>query len=254
MISQPFCQESSFLVRSNSTNLFVNNGKIMNINKWLSSVKGGFEEAKRQAKPVLLYFCSDTCYFCQQISMIVYRHEEVSNLIDQEFIAVQVTTEMTDVFWEYSVNCVPAWIVVDVDGFIYARCYEYFNAEEFWAFCLLALGRFYCDQGKIEAALHHLKKLLATHPQSPYAPEAFFLRSLCFYINTRNPQHFKDAYLEISHTHPNSIWCKRSLVLYAHPHIIVDWDATRRQHCNYWDSEDAFTKCFATYFYPLMEH
>lgn len=226
----------------------------MTLNEWFSSVDEGYGEARRLARPVLLYFYSNTCFYCQRFSMVVYRQQEVFDLVGNEFVGVRVSPETPDLFRAYAVSHVPAWVVTGADGFEYERLSGFRDKEEFSAFCLLALGKFYHDRGESETAQRHLERLVFNHPQSPYAPEGFFLHGLCSYLNTRDPQHFKDAFQKISQTHPESPWCKRSLVLYAHPSAVVDWDAARRQNRNYWDSEDAFAKCFATYFYPLTEH
>ena len=180
--------------------------------------------------------------------MVVYKQESVSNLIRDEFVAVRITPETPEVFRTFAVNNVPTFIIVGADGFEYERCSGFLDADGLVAFCLLALGKVYYDRHEKATAQRYLERLLLTYPQSPYVPEGIFLRGICLYLISQDPTHLTESFLHLSENHPDSIWTKRSLVLHFHPSAVFDWDAECRQHRDYWDSQDAFAKCFATYF------
>jgi len=109
--------------------------------EWYPSIHKAMAEAQWTGKPVFLFFCSDACFYCNQMDMVVYKQKALSDLIRNEFLAVRIGTDTPDVFRAYRVNNVPAFIIAGTDGFEYERYSGFIDANGLAAFCLLALGR-----------------------------------------------------------------------------------------------------------------
>jgi len=216
--------------------------------EWYSRVDRGFEEARRVGKPVLLFFYSETCFFCNQMDMVVYPQQNVADLIQGEFVPVRITPDNPDVFRAYAVNTVPAFIVTGTDGVECERRSGSLDAEALVAFCLLALGKFYHDLHETQKAQQYMERLINSYPQSPHAPEAVFLQGVYRYLISEDPVHLKTSLFALVKNYPDSIWVRRSLVLHCHPSTVADWDAYRKKRRDYWESRDAYLKAYFTYY------
>ena len=225
-----------------------------NTYKWLSNVGEGFEFARVNNKPLFLFFCSETCFFCHRTDMVVYSRQNVADLIQSEFIHVRLKPERPDVFRSFTVNKVPAFIVTDADGLECERCSGFHEAEALAAFCLIALGKFYYACHKIEKAQIYLERLISSYSRSIYAPEAVFLLGIYRYLTTHDPAHLKTSLFSLAKNYPDSIWVRRSLVLQCHPSTVTEWDIYQRQHRDYWKSQDAYLKAYFTYYNGPSDH
>jgi len=217
-------------------------------NDWYTNTDKAFEEARRTEKPVFLFFCNDTCVSCNQIDSDIFTQNPLSDLIKSEFVALRMTSDAPDVFHNYAVKNVPAFVIAGTDGLEYERCSDIFDAEGLAAFCLLALGKVYHDRNEAETAQQHVERLINSYPQSPHAPEGVFLRGVYRYIASQDPMHLKASLFMLGKNYPDSIWVRRSLVLHFHPSTVVDWEAYRRQRRDYWESQDAYLKAWCTFY------
>jgi len=182
------------------------------------------------------------------MDMVVYPQQNVAELIQNEFLPIRLTPETPDVFRAYAVHTVPAFVVTDADGLECERRSGFLDAEGLASFCLLALGKFYHDHHATEKARQYLERLISAHPKSIDAPESIFLRGVYQYIVSQNPLRLRDAFLMLAQNYPDSVWVRRSLVLYFHPSAITDWEDFRKRRLDYWESKDAFLKAYATYY------
>ena len=223
-------------------------------NKWYSSFDCGLEEARKADKPIFMFFCSETCFYCNQMDIFIYKQKEVSTFIQSEFVTLRLTPDTPDPFRTYNVKNVPTFIVAGTDGLEYNRRSGFLEAEELMAFCLLALGKIYYNRNQLESAHRHMEKLAVNYPRSIHAPEGIFLRGLYRYMTTKDPVHFRESFLMLANSYPESIWVKRSLILYCHPSAVIDWDADCKERRDYWESPDAFVKCYATIFNGPSAH
>jgi thioredoxin-related protein len=219
-----------------------------NNDAWYSSVDRGLEGARRTDKPVFMFFCSATCFYCNRMNTDVYTQKHVSDLIHSEFVALRLTPDTPDVFRTYAVKNVPAFIIAGTDGLEYERCSGFLKAEDLEAFCLLALGKFYHDRCETKTAQQYMERLVSTYPQSLHASEGVFLRGIYRYMTSQDPLQLKESFLMLANIYPDSIWVRRSLILHFYPSVVVDWETYRRQRRDYWESPDAFVKSYATYY------
>ena len=222
--------------------------------EWYSSIDKAMAEAQKTGKPVFLFFCSDTCFYCNQMDIVVYKQKTISDLIRNEFLAVRISADTPDVFRTYRINNVPAFIIVGTNGFEYERYWGILDADSLAAFYLLALGKSYQDRNETEAAQQYLERLISTYPQSLHAPEGLFLHGLYRYMTSQNPMDLKKSFLKIAKIYPDSIWVRRSLVLYFHPSAVKDWEDYHKRRLDYWESKDAFLKAYATYYNGPSNH
>lgn len=216
--------------------------------EWYANVDRGLEEARRIDKPAFMFFCSATCFYCNRMNTDVYTQKHVFDLIHSEFIALRITPETPDVFRTYAVKNVPAFIVAGTDGLEYERCSGFLKAEDLEAFCLLALGKFYHNRGETKNAQQYMERLISTSPQSLHAPEGLFLCGVYRYMTSQDPLQLRESFLMLAKSYPGSIWVRRSLILHFFPSAVIDWEAYRKQRRDYWESDDAYLKAYATYY------
>jgi hypothetical protein len=222
--------------------------------EWFSSLNRGIEESRRIVKPLFLFFRSETCFFCNQMDMVVHQRKTVADLIQGEFVPVHITPDTPDVFRTYGVTNVPVFVIAGTDGFEYERCSGFLDADGLMSFCLLALGKVFHDRNDTETAQKYLDRLISACPESFYTPEGIFLRGLYRYMTSQDPLHLRESFLMLAKIHPKSIWVKRSLIMHFHPSAVTDWEAYRKRRSDYWESQDAFVKSYATYYNGPSDH
>lgn len=220
-------------------------------NEWYTCVDNAFAEALRIDKPVFLFFCSRSCFLCHQMNIAMDTSKEVSSLIREGLVALRATPDTPEVFHTYAVKNVPELIIADTDGFEYERCTGFLDPPNLTAFFLFSLGKIEYDRGKKEAAERYIEALVENCPQSIYAPEGVLLRGIYRYQSTGETVHLKQSFETLAENYTGSIWVKRALVLHCHPSAIVNWETERKMHRDYWESQDAFVKSYATTFNGL---
>ncbi len=216
-------------------------------NNWYRDEDKTFAEAQVMGKPVFLYFCHDACIACKDIEMMIHQDQDLADLIQNHFIGLRITQDMTVMFQRYKIDLVPTFIVAGPDGTEYERFADLIGHDDLAALCLFALGKYCHDRNDTDAAQQHMEKLVDTYPHSPYAPEAIFLRGAYRYLISEDPAHLKTALFMLGKNHPGSIWVRRSLVLHLHHSSVADWDNYRKQHRDYWKSKEAYLKAYFTY-------
>jgi outer membrane protein assembly factor BamD (BamD/ComL family) len=82
--------------------------------------------------------------------------------------------------------------------------------EELIPSLLLGIGKSYFETDQFDKALGTLEKLLGEYPESGSAPEAIYLRGVCRYKSTQNPEPLKAAYEQLTAEYPSSEWTKRA--------------------------------------------
>ncbi|HOO40382.1 MAG TPA: thioredoxin family protein [Syntrophales bacterium] len=217
--------------------------------EWYSSLDKASAEARRSGKPVLLFFCSETCFFCNQMDMAVYARQDVIDLVQSEFVPLYITPGMPEIFRTYTVGEVPLLIVAEENGTEYERSVGFLDAQELMAFCLLALVKFYYDRDKAEIAKRHAERLIKDFPYGRRIPEGVFWQGVTRYQVTHDRRHFREAFETLAGNHPDSIWTVRARIFYCYPTSFIEWKNNRKNRLDYWKSRDAFLKSFAGYFF-----
>ena len=215
-------------------------------NGWHTDAETAFAEARHTEKPVLLFFGSNLCS-CNQIKTDLHQEGPLANLIRNELIGLHITTDTPDLFQTYAIKNIPTFIVAKADGIEYARSVDANTADDLTAFCLLALGKIAHEHGETARAQQFMDRLVSAYPQSLQAPEGAFLRGVYRYMTSQDPVHLKASLFMLGKNYPGSIWVRRSLVLHLHHSAVADWDACRKQHLDYWETQDAFLKAYFTY-------
>ena len=205
------------------------------INEWREDIKLGFEEAEVMGKPILMFFYSPACYFCQQMERSAFSRKEILTRLTEEFVLLRITPNAPADFRTYNIKATPAFLILGPTGMEFERFTGFLDAQSLMAFCLLGLGKWRYDLGQADIAQYHVEELTSQYPGSIHAPEGFFLRGIYRYQTTKDRSHLRESYDTLARQYPDSPWVKRSRLLHLYPCAFFKWEAYRNQGWAYWE-------------------
>ncbi len=114
--------------QSNITTDFINLGGLT----FHTSIEPGLKEAKKQSKPIFLYFRSETCYWCIKFEEEVLSDKNVIDIMNKNFVLVSIDTfRQKNISLNLNVRTTPYIIFFTKDGEEISRIPGYIPKEEF---------------------------------------------------------------------------------------------------------------------------
>lgn len=174
-----------------------------------SQLGTALSRAKAEQKGVLLEVFSPGCIGCAQMEEVTFKHQDVANFIIDKLVAVQLPVDDPAVAG-FGVHWTPTLMVLDYYGKVRERNEGFLPPDEMVAWMLLGQARIGFDSDQYNEAVIHLNTLLNGYPESPFAPEAVFLRGVARFKASHDPQNLKAAYLALQKEYPGSLWHKKA--------------------------------------------
>jgi hypothetical protein len=141
---------------------------------------------------------------------VTYPDTKVATFINSSVIPLRVAFDNQPLATDFNIKWTPTLITLDVNGKEHHRTVGFLPPEELIASLMLGMAKVDFDSERMDGALKNLEKLLKEYPKSDAAPEAMFLRGVCGYKSTHNPQPLKAAYEQLLAAYPTSEWTKRA--------------------------------------------
>ena len=141
---------------------------------------------------------------------VTYPNDRVIRFITENMIPLRVAFDAQPLSADFNINWTPAIITLDPDGKEHHRTVGFLAPEELIPSLLLGIGKSYFETDQFDEALGTLEKLLGEYPESGSAPEAIYLRAVCRYKSTQNPEPLKAAYEQLTAEYPSNEWTKRA--------------------------------------------
>lgn len=204
--------------------------------EWREDLRQSLQEATDTGKPLLMFFYSPACYFCQQMELTAFSKKELLSRLAKEFVLLRITPNTPTDFRTYNVNATPALLILGPTGMGYERFTGFLDKQGLMAFCLIGLGKWRYDIGQADIARDHVEELTSLYPGSVYAPEGLFLRGIYRYQTTKDRSHLKESYDTLARQYPDSPWVKRSRLINLYPCALFKWEAYRNQGWESWEN------------------
>ena len=141
---------------------------------------------------------------------VTYPNDRVIRFISENMIPLRVAFDARPLSADFNIKWTPAIITLDPDGNEHHRTVGFLAPQELIPSLLLGMGKSYFETDQFDEALGNLEKLLGEYPESGSAPEAIYLRGVCRYKSTQNPELLKAAYEQLTAEYPSSEWTKRA--------------------------------------------
>lgn len=141
---------------------------------------------------------------------VTYPDEKVIDFIQNALIPLRISFNAQPLASQFDLKWTPTLIVLDSQGKEHQRTVGFLSPEEFIPSLLLGIAKSHFDQERFGEALSTLEKIVSDFPKSGSAPEAIYLRGVCGYKNTHNPNPLKEAYEYLQAHYPSSEWTKRA--------------------------------------------
>ena len=141
---------------------------------------------------------------------VTYPDKKAAVFINGSVIPLRVAFDNQPLATDFNIKWTPTLITLDMNGKEHHRTVGFLPPEELIASQLLGMAKVDFDSERMEEALKILEKLLQEYPKSDAAPEAMFLRGVCGYKSTHNPQPLRAAYDQLLAAYPASEWTKRA--------------------------------------------
>lgn len=101
---------------------------------WHSSLDKGMQEAANINKPMLVYFWTSWCKYCEILEKETYVDTEVNHILKNDFVLVAINMDdQADIAQRFGVSAPPAEIFLNSDGKEITRIAGYVNADGFLA-------------------------------------------------------------------------------------------------------------------------
>jgi len=205
------------------------------VKAWREDIKLCLKEAEVTGKPVLIFFYSPACYFCQQMERGVFSKKEILARLAIEFVLLRITPDAPADFRNYNINATPAFLILGPTGMEFERFTGFLDTPGLMAFCLLGLGKWRYDLGQADIARDHMEELTSLYAGSVSAAEGLFLRGIYRYRTTKDRSHLRESYDTLARQYPDSPWVKRSRLLHLYPCAFFKLEAYRNQGWAYWE-------------------
>lgn len=141
---------------------------------------------------------------------VSYPDKKVSEFINNSLIPLRVRSDAQPISTDFNLKWTPTLIVLDTEGKEHHRTVGFLPPEELIPSLLLGIARIHFDLNEFKEALSDLKKILSDFPESSSAPEAVYLKGVCLFKSTNNPEGLKQAYEHLQREYPQSEWTKRA--------------------------------------------
>jgi protein disulfide-isomerase len=98
---------------------------------WSQDVDAAWEQAKESGKPLVLFFTTDGCFFCDKMSKETFKNENVAKELADGFVPVVVHTRKNlDLVRRLGVQAFPTTLIVSKDAKILAAMPGYLNVAQ----------------------------------------------------------------------------------------------------------------------------
>ena len=141
---------------------------------------------------------------------VTYPNDRVIRFITENMIPLRVAFDAQPLSADFNIKWTPTLITLGHDGNEHHRTVGFLAVQELIPSLLLGIGKSYFETDQFNEAIGSLEKLLEEYPESGSAPEAIFLRGVCRYKSTQNPEPLKAAYEQLTAEYPSSEWTKRA--------------------------------------------
>lgn len=99
---------------------------------WHKSLDKGFEQARQEDKPILVYFWAIWCQFCEKFETETLPDPGVTEVLTNDFVLVAIDLdEDRDTANKYSVSYPPQELFLDKNGNIIQRIPGFVEADRF---------------------------------------------------------------------------------------------------------------------------
>ncbi len=144
------------------------------------------------------------------MDVVTYPNDRVILFITENMIPLRVAFDAQPLSADFNIKWTPALITLDPYGNEHHRTVGFLAVQELIASLLLGIGKSYFETDRFDEAIGSLERLLGEYPESGSAPEAIYLRGVCRYKSTQNPEPLKAAYEQLTAEYPSSEWTKRA--------------------------------------------
>jgi len=141
---------------------------------------------------------------------VTYPNDRVIRFISENMIPLRVAFDAQPLSANFNIKWTPTLITLNHDGNEHHRTVGFLAPQELIPSLLLGMGKSYFETDQFDEAIGSLEKLLGEYPESGSAPEAIYLRGVCRYKSTQNPEPLKVAYEQLTAEYPSSEWTKRA--------------------------------------------
>ena len=141
---------------------------------------------------------------------VTYPDAKVIRFITEKMIPLRVAFDAQPLSADFNIKWTPALITLDPDGNEHHRTVGFFAPQELIPSLLLGMGKSYFETDRFDEGTESLERMLREYPESGSAPEAIYLRGVCRYKSTQNPEPLKAAYEQLTAEYPSSEWTKRA--------------------------------------------
>ncbi len=112
--------------------------------KWYKTYDEGSRVAKEQNKPMLVYFWTVWCPYCEKMQTEVFPQEEINKILREDFVLIAVDMDVNkEDTRRFNVQYPPQELFLTPEGKIVTRIPGYISAEEFLPVVKQVRARFY---------------------------------------------------------------------------------------------------------------
>lgn len=112
--------------------------------KWYKTYDEGSRVAKEQNKPMLVYFWTVWCPYCEKMQTEVFPQEEINKILREDFVLIAVDMDVNkEDTRRFNVQYPPHELFLTPEGKIVTRIPGYISAEEFLPVVKQVRARFY---------------------------------------------------------------------------------------------------------------
>ena len=209
-----------------------------NLISWRRGIDDISDSAPHEQKPLFLHFFDLGCFFSQKMDTVTYSRSDVIQLLNQHFIPCRITPETPNLFRAHAVHATPVQITLCNEGFERQRSTGFLNGPELMAFLLLALGKHYFDNGRLDEALEMVGRLVSHYGESRLLPEAIFHQGFFLFKKTGERRYLREAHAMLQHRCPDSSWTQSAKMVSMHYYAPALWEWSQKKsniiNCRFW--------------------
>jgi hypothetical protein len=141
---------------------------------------------------------------------VAYPDAAVIRFINDNLVPVRIPADDPELGPRFGIRWTPSLLILDSKGNEQYRTLGFYPPGDLIPSLLLGMGTAKFNQPDRPAACEYFDRLIAAYPETPFAPEAVYLRGVAKYIESHDVSHLIGIYDQLAADYPDSPWLTRA--------------------------------------------
>lgn len=178
---------------------------------WQETIDHTKVSPSNTSTPLLIDFFNPEWIGCQQMDTVTYPDEKVIEIVNKHSSPFRIPHTANLEILDRDVEWTPALFMMTPQGILLQESIGFMPPEELVPWILLGKGKMQFQQKEMDHTANLTNSVLSDYPNSHWAPEALYWKSVALFRSTQNASALQQGYDRLKKQYPDSIWAKKAM-------------------------------------------